>query len=140
MQQIKRMNRIREELQLCHADGTVALTVNVDINTDDIAAQIRAAYEQFEAVKALLNAEGAGKEQEQAAGEALLALFRLIFGPDDLQKMLAFYDGREAEMLLDVFPFVRDEILLKVFTAANARKSQIVKFFKQATKTPHETV
>lgn len=140
MQQIKRMNRIREELQLCHADGTVAMTVNVDINTDDIAAQIRAAYEQFEAVKALLNADGAGKGQEQAAGEALLALFRLIFGPDDLQKMLAFYDGREAEMLLDVFPFVRDEILLKVFTAANARKAQIVKFFKQAPQTPHETV
>ena len=140
MQKIKRMNRIREELQLCHADGTVALTVNVDINTDDMAAQIRQAYEQFEAVKALLNAEGAGKEQEQAAGEALLGLFRLVFGQQNLQRMLEFYEGRESELLLDVLPFVRDEILMKVYTAVNARKAQIVKFFKQAPQTPHETV
>ena len=130
MQKIKRMNRIREELQLCHADGTVALTVNVDINTDDMAAQIRQAYEQFEAVKALLNAEGAGKEQEQAAGEALLGLFRLVFGQQNLQRMLEFYEGRESELLLDVLPFVRDEILMKVYTAVNARKAQIVEYFK----------
>lgn len=130
MQKIKRMNRIREELQLCHADGTVALTVNVDINTDDMAAQIRQAYEQFEAAKALLNAEGAGKEQEQAAGEALLGLFRLVFGQQNLQRMLEFYEGRESELLLDVLPFVRDEILLKVYAAVNARKAQIVEYFK----------
>lgn len=130
MQKIKRMNRIREELQLCHADGTVALTVNVDINTDDMAAQIREAYEKFEAARAALNAAGPGGQQEQIAGEALLGLFRLVFGQQNLQRMLEFYEGRESELLLDVLPFVRDEILMKVYTAVNARKAQIVEYFK----------
>lgn len=130
MKKIRRMNRIREELQLCHENGDVALSVPVDINTDDMAAQIRQAYEKFEAARAALNAAGPGGEQEQIAGEALLGLFRLVFGQENLQRMLAFYDGREAELLLDVFPFVRDEILLKVYTAVNARKAQIVDYFK----------
>ena len=44
--------------------------------------------------------------------------------------MLEFYEGRESELLLDVLPFVRDEILMKVYTAVNARKAQIVEYFK----------
>ena len=134
MKKIRRMNRIREELQLCHENGDVALSVPVDINTDDMAAQIREAYEKFEAARAALNAAGPGGEQEQIAGEALLGLFRLVFGQENLQKMLAFYDGREAELLLDVLPFVRDEILLKVYTAVNVRKAQIVEYFKGGNK------
>ena len=126
MYTITRKNRIREELQLCHENGDVALAVTVDINADDEAGKISAVNAELETARLALQKEDAGKEEEEKAGKAMLALFEAVFGKEQLQEILAFYEGREAEMILDVYPFVRDEILMKVFTAVNLRKKQII--------------
>lgn len=45
--QIIRKNRIIEYLELCRADGTVADTVHVDLNVDQIAGRLQAAIKSF---------------------------------------------------------------------------------------------
>ena len=45
MYQITRKNRIKETLQLCNADGSVAEEINVDLNVDAIAGRMNKAYE-----------------------------------------------------------------------------------------------
>ncbi len=129
---ITRKNRIKEELQLCHADGSVALTVNVDLNIDEIGARVFKAYESLGAAQNALEREPASDAAMESYGNAVITVFNVIFGEQDAQKILAFYDGNYTEMLVDVFPFINDGIIPKIREASEARKAQLLAMAKQS--------
>lgn len=131
---ITRKNRLKEELQLCHADGTVALTVNVDLNIDEIGARVSKAYETLGAAQLTLEKSPNSEAAMKAYGEAVIAAFSIIFGEDDAAKILAFYEGNYTEMLLDVFPFIDGEIIPKIREASEARKQQLLDAAKKTRK------
>lgn len=129
---ITRKNRIKEELQLCHADGSVALTVSVDLNIDEIGQRVFKAYESLGAAQNALEKEPASDAAMESYGNAVITVFDVIFGEQDAQKILAFYDGNYTEMLVDVFPFINDEIIPKIREASEARKAQLLAMAKQS--------
>lgn len=131
---ITRKNRLKEELQLCHADGTVALTVNVDLNIDEIGARVSKAYETLGAAQLTLEKSPNSEAAMKAYGEAVIAVFSIIFGEDDAANILLFYEGNYTEMLLDVFPFIDGEIIPKVREASEARKAQLLAAAKATRK------
>lgn len=131
---ITRKNRLKEELQLCHADGTVALTVNVDLNIDEIGARVSKAYETLGAAQLTLEKSPNSEAAMKAYGEAVIAVFSIIFGEDDAAKILSFYEGNYTEMLLDVFPFIDGEIIPKIREASEARKQQLLAAAKATRK------
>ena len=130
MYQITRKNRIKEQLQLCHADGTVALDVDVDLNVDEISARVNKAYEVLGAAQIALEKDTESAEAMEAYGRAVVAVFNVIFGEENAEKMIAFYENNFTEMLLDVFPFINNEIMPKIREASAARKTQL----KEAAK------
>ena len=131
---ITRKNRIKEELQLCHADGTLALSVMVDLNIDEIGARVSKAYETLGAAQLTLEKSPNSEAAMKAYGEAVIAVFSIIFGEDDAAKILSFYEGNYTEMLLDVFPFIDGEIIPKVREASEARKAQLLAAAKATRK------
>ena len=90
MYQIQRKNRIKEQLQLCHANGDIACTLDVDINVDRMTAQISKAYDQLgKAQNELMKDRNSDKLIEEY-GKAVVLVLTAIFGEDGCKKILDF--------------------------------------------------
>ena len=123
MFQVTRKNRIKETVQLCNADGSIAEEINVDLNVDTIAARMNKAYEMLGIMQNQLQQDN-NPANVEAFGRAVIAVFEVVFG-DDCKKILDFYENSYGEMLLDLFPFINDEIMPKIREASEQRKNQL---------------
>ena len=120
------------QLQLCHANGDVAVTVDVDLNVDEIAGRVNSAYTALGAAQAELQKNEHSETAIDAYGNAVLAVFKVIFGEEGAEKIVSFYEQNYTEMLLDLFPFISDEIMPKIKAASAERREQLVAAAKSA--------
>lgn len=134
MYQITRKNKITETLQLCHADGSVAETIEVEINVDQMGGGINKAYQLVGIAQETLKKDPHDPKLVESFGAAIIALFRAIFGDENAEKIIAFYEGNESEMLLDIFPFLNEVILPAVREASAHRKAQLEEAAKIAKR------
>lgn len=134
MYQVTRKNRIKESVQLCHADGTVAETIEVDLNVDEIGNRANKAFEMLGMAQLELQKNSDSAALQEAYGNAVLAVFNVIFGKDGTSKLIAFYEGNYTEMLLDMFPFINNEVMPKIRLATAARKDQLIEAARLARK------
>ena len=136
MYQVKRENQISEQLQLVYANGEIAETIDVDINVDDLGPKINKAYELVGMAQLELQKDPASQATIDAFGNAVLGLFEVIFGEDGCKQIIDFYGNRGAwsEMLVDLFPFINNEILPKVRKASELRKKQLLEMSKALKK------
>lgn len=134
MYKITRKNRIKEELQLCHANGDIAVSLDVDINVDEMAARFNKAYSNFVEANGYLQKNTTSPEAMEQFGNTVIALFTVIFGEDGARKILEFYENHYSEMLVDLFPFINDEIMPKIAEASEERKKQLLAASKKAKK------
>lgn len=125
MYQIQRKNRIKEQLQLCHANGDIACTLDVDINVDRMTAQISKAYDQLGRAQNELMKDRTSDKLIEEYGKAVVLVLTAIFGEDGCKKILDFYEDNYTECLLDILPFVSGEIMPKIREASKARKEQL---------------
>lgn len=125
--QIIRKSRITEELELCRADGTVAERLTVDIDIDSIGARVYKAYENMAIAQLDLQKD---KRNIEAFGRAVLNLFVVIFGEDGANRIAAFYENKEGEMLLDLIPFINNVVMPQVSAASAHRKQQLLEAAK----------
>jgi hypothetical protein len=125
MYQIQRKNRIKEQLQLCHANGDIACTLDVDINVDRMTAQISKAYDQLGKAQNELMKDRTSDKLIEEYGKAVVLVLTAIFGEDGCKKILDFYEDNYTECLLDILPFVSGEIMPKIREASKARKEQL---------------
>ena len=110
MYQIKR-NHIVEELEI--EDNGKVLKLNVDINVDTMLKAYNNA--QYRIAQASIDAKKAAEDKdvsaaEEAMGNAVLGLFEVIFGTDQTNKIIEFYDNKALEMLGDIAPFITDVV------------------------------
>lgn len=126
MYKITRKNRIKEQFQLCHANGDVALTVDVDLNVDEIAGRVNKAYETLAVAQNALKKDMNSRELTEAYGAAVIAVFEVIFGKENAGRIIDFYEGNHTEMLLDIFPFINNEIMPKIREASASRREQLI--------------
>ena len=120
MYQIKR-NHIVEDLQI--EDNGKTLDLKVDINADSILQAYNKA--QYGIAKSSKMAKEAADENDvskaqEAMGSAILNLFEIIFGEDQTQKIIEFYDNRYLEMLGDIAPFITDVVAPRIADAQQA--------------------
>lgn len=134
MYTVTRKNRIKEQLQLCHADGTVALVAEVDLNVDLIAARVNKAYETLGMAQLELQKAPHDEKALEAYGNAVIAVFTVIFGEAQTKSIVEFYENNWSEMLLDLFPFINNEIMPKIREASADRKAQLLAAAQQAKR------
>ena len=106
--QIKKSSRITEQLEFLGEDNQVVLTIDVDIDADRLSQKYRATEMQL--MECREQAEGGSAEGLQAYGTAVLAFFDMVFGEENTQQMLAYFDGSYTDMLLQVSPFIQNVV------------------------------
>lgn len=134
MYQITRKNRIKEQLQLCNADGSVGLTLDVDLDVDKVVMRVNKAYDALGEAQNALQKAPQSQEAMEAYGKAFIAVLNVVFGEEGAKQLLEFYEGNYSELLLDIAPFLTDEIMPKIREASAARKAQLVDVARRAQK------
>ena len=124
MYQIKR-NHVVEDLQV--EDNGKTLDLHVDLNVDAILQRYT------EAARALANVQkemrkGSTEERLAAFGAAIVDVFAVVFGKDQTEQLVAFYDGAYTEMLADVVPCINDGVAPKI----NEAQQRIMAQYAQA--------
>lgn len=122
---LERAKRIVKEFELA---GEV---ITINLSADDIIKEftktqndiIRADIEIKKA-----QAEGVSVENmnQRVAmyGEAIIAMFRLIFGEETTEKILNFYENNYTEVIEMVFPFIQDEIIPEINALVDDRRKK----------------
>lgn len=137
--QITRKNRVVEKLELCHADGTVALAIDVDINVDDKGNEIAKAQQALLNAQELVRKDPKSDKAKEAFGMTVIALFIVLFGKENTNNILAFYDNKYAEMLIDLFPFIDDVIMPRVREASASRKEQLLNMARASKRSARKS-
>ena len=107
--------QVRETLELITADGQSRRTIEVDLNIPRLAGELRpAVLELTHAQEKIADAAGRGGEEAQAAYDGAVAashrLLEMIFGAENTETLLAFFDHNEAELLQQVTPFIAEVV------------------------------
>lgn len=122
--QIKKTNRITEDVEFLGENGEVELTVELDIDVERIAGDFRKAQ------IAVMNAEKAAKEKQtdemlEAYGKAIVEFIRLIFGDENTQKLIKYFDNRYIDMLFQTMPFIYDVVVPSIEKSIQQKKQII---------------
>lgn len=126
--QINRKAHVVDEIHL--EDNGKELTVKVDLQVERILREYNAAWAKIGQAQVKIR-EVSGTEHmgeaEAALGEAIMALFALLFGEEQVQAIMDFYDGAYLEMLADFVPYISETIVPKV----QAAQAALVSKYKQ---------
>lgn len=130
MYQIKR-SRIVEQLEIDDNGNKVVL--DVDISAEQSLREYNQA--QYAIAQAQQAAQKAKDDKdlaaaEQSMGDAILALFKVIFGQAQTDQILSIYDNRPLEMLGDIAPFIADVVAPRIQEA----QQRIQERYKQVSK------
>lgn len=112
MYQINRKAHVVDEIQL--EDSGKTLTVKVDLQVERILRDYNAAWTAIgrakQRIRELNGADGL-EDAEAALGSAIMALFGLLFGEEQVTAIMDFYGGAYLEMLADFVPYISEKIV-----------------------------
>lgn len=112
MYQINRKAHVVDEIQL--EDNGKTLTVKVDLQVERILRDYNAAWTAIgkaqQRIRELDGADGL-EDAEAALGSAIMALFGLLFGEEQVTAIMDFYGGAYLEMLADFVPYISEKIV-----------------------------
>lgn len=105
-------------------NGEVELTVKLDIDVERIAGDFRKAQ------IAVINAEKAAKEKQtdemlETYGKAIIEFIRLIFGDENTQKLIKYFDNRYIDLLFQTMPFIYDVVVPSIEKSVRQKKQLI---------------
>lgn len=138
--QAKRSGSVSEDLELVNEWGEVAKTIHVHLDADTLNGNISEQY-----VK-LLNLQKRIPELQQISpeqlpevheeiGNAVITIFQSVFGEDNTQVILDFYNNRYQEMVREIMPFIVDVMLPQVRKlTAQGRKNQMNRYRRRKMK------
>ena len=113
--QAKRKKIFEEDLELTEEDGTVVHTLHVSLDPYARAKDLSVKYLDLQkAQQGILHLDAKQNPEEvvEMAGKAAQDILEAVFG-EDAQTIIQFYNGRYAEMVREVFPFIT-EVVSKV--------------------------
>ena len=130
MYQIKR-SRIVEQLEI--DDNGTKKVFDVDISAEGALREYN--HAQYAIAQAQQAAQKAKDDKdlaaaEEAMGNAILGLFKVIFGQDQLDQIIEIYDNRPLEMLGDIAPFIADVIAPRI----QETQQRLQERYKQVSK------
>lgn len=127
--QVKRSAKVVEDLELLSADGTVSEVIHVRLDADAVAGRVSKDYTDLLKLQSRLNSLGETEDKAkllEEIGKAVVTLFRTIFGEEDTEKIIAFYEKDFIDMCRTIMPFITDVVIPEVRKEAQrSRKSTL---------------
>nr|DAU75754.1 MAG TPA: hypothetical protein [Caudoviricetes sp.] len=69
-------------------------------------------------------------EKINGVGEAVLNLFKIIFGEKNTETIVQFYENDFTSMLLDILPYIQDKLIPQISERVKRHKKMAVKRFR----------
>ena len=114
--EIKRREVIKDTITLKNADGTTADTIDFAIDPHVAVHEYQIAQETLKQAQA--------ENSIDKVGLAIVAIFNVLFGKPATERLIAFYNGRETEMLEDIMPYIQSDIVPKMRAASAALRDK----------------
>lgn len=131
--QIKRSEKIVDELELCDEGGNVVTRLDITVDIDSIAAELRKRLVNVQNAEKLLK-KAASQEDYAAAyelfGQTVNDVFSVCFGAENAQRIADHFEGDFIEMSVAVVPYVYDVILPKVNESLQRRREQLRSIYR----------
>ena len=129
---INRKAHVVDEIHL--EDNGKELTVKVDLQVERIMRDYNAAWAKIgqaqQKIKDLRTTTDGMAEAEAALGEAIMTLFALLFGEEQVQAIMDFYGSAYLEMLADFVPYISE----KIVPAVQKAQTDLMAKYKQWTR------
>lgn len=112
MYTIKKAAHIVDELKI--EDGDKTMTVDVNIYVDDVMADAVKCQKKIALAQAKIRENKNDGDALAGLGEAVIALFGLLFGEEQTKAIVEFYENRTASMLADFLPYIAQVIIPEI--------------------------
>lgn len=126
--QAKRKKLYTEVFELTEEDGRVVHTFHVSLDPDSMAVKLSEKHAAL--VRALQDinkmSEGENEGALEIIGGAVTDILEAVFGQEDAQTIIDFYQGRYIEMSSEVIPFVTGIVVPQVRKLARKNKQSII--------------
>lgn len=132
MKALKREQRIKDTLPLENADGSVYAVIDIDIDIDSIIERYFEKEKEIKEAEIALHVDNSDGALERY-GMALMGLIEILFGKENSETILKFYEGKYSEMITNIVPMIIEEIAPKLMQARNSRIDKI-KFIERQKK------
>lgn len=102
-------------------DLTVPIKLNV---TSELIPQYRAVQLRMLELQKQNQTDPGNEAVINGIGECIVQTMTLLFGEENAEAIIRFYENDLEQMLLDVFPYIRDVIVPQIEKIAKERKQQ----------------
>lgn len=127
MYKIKRKENLIDTLQFENSKGE-KLTIEVKINLLEKINSYQKAYRAVEISQIEIQK---GSKDMRKLGNAIIDVIEVVFGEDNGKKMITFYDGDYAELLIDLWPFIVNKVHPAFIKAKKQREKEIKENIKK---------
>ena len=132
MYELKRSEKICEQIKL----GDEIIEINLDAGAiqSRFIKNYRAVEVAEDALKDATIDKMAGMgEKLEAYGNAVIGVLQVVFGDENTQKIVSFYEGNFIEMFSEIYPLLTTVIMPKV-NEVTKRKSENIKAIYRGKK------
>ena len=139
--QAKRHKKFQEDFELVNESGEVVHLLHVSLDADDMVVKISRKYaaltkalaETTEIKRKAENPEEIQKSVE-ILGTAVVDLLEAVFGTEDAEKIIQFYEGRYIEMSQEVIPFITQCVIPKLTEMKKDNKRAVLSGYNRKTR------
>ena len=125
---VKRSAKVEEELELTSADGKTTELIKVQLDASAVAEKVSRNYAELLRIQAKLTGKDNQEDKAQLfeeLGNAAVVLFQTIFGEENTERIIRFYEKDYIDMCRTIMPFIRDVVVPQV--RSEAQKSRKVR-------------
>lgn len=139
--QAKRRKQFVEDFELMNEDGTIAHTLHVSLDADDMAGKINRKYAEL--TKTLAETTEIKRQSEsgevaadcyERLGTAVVNLFEAVFGLEDTETIVQFYNNRYIEMCREVTPFITQVVIPQCIKIKQENQQSILQSYNRKQK------
>ena len=127
--QARRSAVLIEDIELINKNNEVEKVIHVEFNADAMAREFNAARNGIIRAQAEVK-KGEVSDKYTTFGEAVIEIFRVVFGENNTREIIGFYENNYLEMVSELMPFITDVAAPAVQQAVDAKKQQLANNYK----------
>ena len=136
--QAKKKKTFAEDLELVDEHGSVVHTLHVSLDADDMVAKLNRKYAELtkslaEVSEIQRNVENNEKMNEafEKLGSAVTNLFEAVFGKEDTELIISFYERRYIEMTKEITPFITQCVIPRCIEIKKENQKNILSSYNR---------
>lgn len=135
--QIKRTEKLRDTLELCGEQGGVCEKLEIVVDIDAIAGELRRNLTDITSAEQALKKAASDKNYSAAYeqyGKAVGGILAVCFGGENARRIVDFFGGNYIDMSVAIVPYIYDVILPRVNECLARRREQLKGIYRRGKK------